>query len=155
MGQHKGYKQTEEHIKKRIANHIGAKRSIETCKNISKAKKGKRINQSVNQIRDWNGINNPRWHGGIRMERENYILIKSLNHPYANKEGYVREHRLIMEQYLRRFLTPKEVVHHLDHNPLNNAIENLWLFSSHKEHQKYERMIEKIIKEELKCLTTI
>jgi hypothetical protein len=37
----------------------------------------------------------------------------------------VFEHRYVMEQYLGRRLTPYEIVHHKDHNKLNNSIENL------------------------------
>lgn len=139
MGIYKGYKQSEEHVRKRIAAHIGAKRTLETCKNISLSKKGKPINQSLNQKRDWFGKNNPRWHGGIRMERENYKLVFFPEHPHASKAGYVREHRLVMEQYLKRYLKVTEVVHHIDHNPLNNKIENLWLFANQNEHVKFER----------------
>lgn len=36
-----------------------------------------------------------------------------------------REHRVIMEQHLKRRLEPWELVHHKDGNPNNNSIENL------------------------------
>ena len=36
-----------------------------------------------------------------------------------------REHRVIVEKSIGRKLEPWEVVHHIDGNPSNNAIENL------------------------------
>lgn len=57
-----------------------------------------------------------------------YILRLVTEHPYANKRGYVHEHRLVMEQKLGRFLIPREeLVHHIDGNRENNDIENLKL----------------------------
>ena len=37
----------------------------------------------------------------------------------------ILEHRHIMEQLVGRKLTPKELVHHIDGNKLNNAVSNL------------------------------
>jgi len=48
------------------------------------------------------------------------------------------EHRLIMAVHLGRCLSQTEVVHHLDHNPSNNAIENLKLFTSNGQHKRFE-----------------
>lgn len=45
------------------------------------------------------------------------------------RKGYVMEHRLVMEKHLGRFLTPEEVVHHVDEDGGNNAIENLRVMS--------------------------
>ena len=42
----------------------------------------------------------------------------------------VREHRFVMEKFLGRRLNSNEVVHHKDHNRLNNNIENLVLMAS-------------------------
>lgn len=39
-----------------------------------------------------------------------------------------------MEEHLGRKLLPTEIVHHKDHNKLNNDISNLELFSSHRDH---------------------
>lgn len=43
--------------------------------------------------------------------------------------GDIKEHRLVMEQSLGRKLLPTEIVHHINHNPLDNRIENLQVVS--------------------------
>ena len=60
-----------------------------------------------------------------------YALVP--DHPNATKNGYVLLHRVVMENYIGRLLTPDEVVHHKDHNKKNNDISNLELLTS-KEH---------------------
>lgn len=51
----------------------------------------------------------------------------------------VREHRLVMAEHLGRELKPKEVVHHIDEDGLNNALDNLHLFHCEKCHQHHHR----------------
>jgi len=50
-------------------------------------------------------------------------------HPNATKNGYVLEHRLVMENFLGRYLTRHELVHHIDKNKHNNVITNLRVMS--------------------------
>lgn len=78
------------------------------------------------------------WNGGRRREKPGYVLVKLPEHPYATKQGYVREHRLVVERKLGRYLHPSEVVHHRDGDPGNNDPDNLEVFSSHSEHMKHE-----------------
>lgn len=63
-----------------------------------------------------------------------YKRVKVAGHPYAEKSGHVLVHRLVMEEYLGRYLTPGEVVHHIDGDTTNNKIENLQLFSEREHH---------------------
>ena len=44
------------------------------------------------------------------------------------------EHRMLMERRLGRQLTRNEVVHHINHNKLDNRIENLELMDNHSLH---------------------
>lgn len=81
--------------------------------------------------------NNGSWKGG-RVLRGGYWSIKLPNHPMADKQGYIKEHRLIMEKHLGRYLTKEEVVHHINRNIKDNRIENLKLFKNQSEHKKYE-----------------
>jgi hypothetical protein len=60
-------------------------------------------------------------------ERCKYVIKRK------DKNSIISEHRLIMEQHLGRKLKSNEVVHHIDGNPQNNAIENLHLCTQ-KEH---------------------
>ena len=87
------------------------------------------------------GAKNNRWKGGIKNKASGYIYLKADNHPYANCDGYVAEHRLVMEKHLGRYLKPKEVVHHIDSNKKNNKINNLMLFINDNEHQKHHRSV--------------
>lgn len=74
------------------------------------------------------------WKGGRVTDKSGYVLIKLPDHAERNKSGYVREHRLVMEQVLGRPLKPEEVVHHRNGDPTDNRPENLELFESNACH---------------------
>ena len=78
------------------------------------------------------------WKGGQKVDKSGYILVKCPGHPYLTASGYIREHRLIMEMILGRYLLPQEVVHHKDTNHKNNDPDNLILYPSNGEHLKQE-----------------
>ena len=74
------------------------------------------------------------WKGGRKLRKDGYFEVMVKNHPRKDRNGYVLEHRLIMEKHLGRYLTSKEVVHHKDNNRQNNDIENLELLCGQSEH---------------------
>ena len=65
-----------------------------------------------------------------------YKMIYLPIHPHCDGKGYIREHILVMEKYLGRYLTEDEIVHHIDENKLNNDINNLKLMTKY-EHKCY------------------
>ena len=79
------------------------------------------------------------WKGGQFKTEEGYCLVHSPNHPLAIKMGYVRRSHLIMEKHLGRYLTSKEVVHHINSIKDDDRIENLQLFVNKSEHTKHHR----------------
>jgi hypothetical protein len=91
------------------------------------------------------GPRNPAWKGGVTLmdKHGTYGKIKYVRCPpellpMARKDGYVMEHRLVMARMVGRPLTRTEVVHHRDHNPRNNAPENLELWPDNRLHKLAE-----------------
>lgn len=84
------------------------------------------------------GSRNPAWKGGSYLDADGYVLLYAPAHPHATKAGRVREHRLVMEKSIGRYLLPTEIVHHIDGNRSNNNIENLELFARNSDHLKSE-----------------
>lgn len=125
--------------------------SKETIEKMSKAKKGQkgywqnkklskkhRENISKSRIgkfcreKTWN------WKGGRKKSR-GYIYILKPNHPFANPAGYVAEHRFIIEQFIKRYLTSKECGHHINGIKYDNRPKNLMAFKSNAIHHHFHK----------------
>lgn len=126
MSRPKGFHQTEETKRKISEGHmgirLGKKASLETKKKMSESHKGNK---------------NGHWRGGKVETGRGYLSIFSPEHPNKDRNQYVPEHRLLMEQKLGRYLNKKEIVHHINGNKKDNKIENLILFKNNIEHAKY------------------
>ena len=83
------------------------------------------------------GKNSLRWKDGRTINR-GYILIYKPNHPFACG-NYVREHRLIIEQQIGRYLKPRETCHHLNEIKNDNRPENLMAFISKSVHLRFHK----------------
>lgn len=98
----------------------------------------------------YQGINNPnafcRIPIGNKRRHCGYWWVYLPHHPFATKDGYIREHRLIAEQFLLTeefateingefYLSPEYEVHHKNHNKLDNSPDNLEILTK-SEHMK-------------------
>lgn len=73
-----------------------------------------------------------------RIKSGGYYWVYEPSHPdskTSNPIGYVIEQRIVMEKFLKRKLEKHEIVHHINHDKLDNRVCNL-LVTSHSEHAK-------------------
>lgn len=91
------------------------------------------------------GNKNGNWKGNTKVHSKGYIRIYKPDHPFVGIRNYVMEHRLIMEEYLGRYLIPKEKVHHINGTKNDNRIENLYLCKSREEHVKIHHQMRNLI----------
>ncbi|KKL74085.1 hypothetical protein LCGC14_2068400 [marine sediment metagenome] len=81
--------------------------------------------------------------GQHRRTSSGYTKVKvddnDFFYPMVDKEGYIREHRLVMARKLGRLLLPQEQVHHINGIKDDNRRENLELVSA-QEHSIYNQL---------------
>lgn len=63
--------------------------------------------------------------GHSKRSSDGYIIRYFPSHPFSARDGYIREHRYVMEQHLGRYLTSEEEVHHINGVRDDNRVENL------------------------------
>jgi len=104
------------------------KTTAEIAKTLSRSK------VYINKVaRDFGIVITDKYHKGLITTDSGYILVKAPEgHPGKDCKGYVREHRLVVEKNIGRYLTKAEVVHHADETRearSNNDLSNLELMS--------------------------
>lgn len=86
------------------------------------------------------GVRNASFAGGRRISLDGYAYVSApVDHPFApllpgKNIPHIREHRLVMERALGRYLRPEEVVDHADGLTLHNDPANLRLFADNATH---------------------
>jgi len=83
------------------------------------------------------GKNNSNWKNG-RFKHNGYIFILMPEHPFCNSQGYIREHRLVVEKQIGRHLLPEESCHHLDEKT-DNRPHMLMAFKNESTHQRFHK----------------
>lgn len=102
---------------------------------------------------------NASWRGGRHTTSYGYILVHCPEHPFANGDGNVFEHRLVAEKYLltpeasveingKKYLSPDYVVHHIDFDHKNNDVSNLVIMEK-GQHISYHNSLTKRERNEL------
>lgn len=114
-----------------ISDYDQTEKQIENSMKLGKSRKGVKLTEQTKEK-----ISKAKYKGGIgykKTRKDGYVAIHFPDHPDANKEGMVMEHRLIMECVIGRRLKEDEVVHHKNKNKSDNRLENLQLMTF-KEH---------------------
>jgi hypothetical protein len=78
------------------------------------------------------------WKTGIIIRKNGYRCIRV-------NGAYMYEHRYVVERQLGRKLLRSEIVHHIDHNRLNNDPSNLVVMDK-KEHDRQETLLRHSLK---------
>lgn len=130
-----------------IAWNKGKHHSKETIEKCRKANKGKHYSPKTEfkkgqkHSRNWKkamnklrGEGNPSWKGGEIITKRGYVYIYKPEHPFAIN-NHILKHRLIMENYIERYLKPSEIIHHINGNSLDNRVKNLKILTR-SEHAK-------------------
>lgn len=123
-------KDTDDRIKKysiTLANHPSLKkgRKVTWGLKIGNALRGRKMPWVKKNSPFKKGNQHILWKGGKRIH-QGYVLTYTPNHP-NNTRNYVKEHRLVMEKSLGRYLKNHEIVHHINRIKTDNRIENLML----------------------------
>ena len=80
------------------------------------------------------GEKNRNWKGGLWKTKLGYLMRSCPDHP--NKRNY--EHRLVIEGEIGRYLSPDEIVHHINGNKTDNHPQNLQVMSR-SEHSRLHK----------------
>lgn len=83
-------------------------------------------------------VGNSKPDGYRRLKRPSggHVMVKAAEHPSANRQGMVPEHRFVMEREIGRRLLSDERVHHINMVPGDNRPENLHLFKNNAAHHR-------------------
>lgn len=76
---------------------------------------------------------------GRKRTNKGYVVLCVKKHPNSDRNGYIFEHRVVMEMHLQRLLTADEIVHHKNEIKHDNRLENLQL-TTNKEHTTFHNL---------------
>lgn len=72
---------------------------------------------------------------GTRTKMKNgYIQL-------TTERGNVFEHRIVVENYIGRYLRPTEIIHHINLDKTDNRLENLFIFPNNATHTGFHSLL--------------
>lgn len=86
------------------------------------------------------GLHNPGRGCRQPIQSSGYTLLFYPRHPAADARGYVKQHRLVVEESLGRYLSGAERVHHINHDRSDNRLGNLKVVTG-REHARAHKAI--------------
>lgn len=118
-------------------SHINRYNNVFCSMDCKKIFDSKRMSGEGNHQYGLKGSLNASWKSDERISTYGYKLIRSPAHPFKNGDGFIFEHRLIVEANMlipentivingSKYLSPDWDVHHIDFNRLNNKPSNLF-----------------------------
>lgn len=111
-------------------------------KKMSAARKGIALPESAKRkLRKLIGPKNANWISGLTIGPGGYLMFSNSKANGAQRGRYL--HTIIAEWKLKRSLNEGEVVHHIDHNKLNNHPDNLQVMS-HADHARHHALESKL-----------
>jgi len=138
--QHPNYKNGW-YLKQHYCMDCGKKVSFHSTGRCSKCAAKYRVNNGLTPI-GGKGKNCPAYKNGCVKDKQGYIKIFLPEHPHADNRGYIKEHRLVMEKKLGRYLTKDEIVHHLNEVKWDNRVENLCLVTKHTHNHNFIKQLQ-------------
>lgn len=140
------------HYRGRIWSRLYIKAKCEVCKkDMLKPKHDFLVRKNHFCSNKCHGIGNSaeknsNWTGGRKYKASGHVLVYAPDNPY-NYKGFVPEHRLVVEKDIGRYLTKKELVHHINGIKDDNRIDNLVIVTKEQHNLLHGRGIDKLIKE--------
>lgn len=106
---------------------------------------------------DYLSKNHGKWNEKNRryIDAHGYVHLRMPGHRLASANGYVREHRYVMEEFLGRPLDESERIHHKNGNRSDNRIENLELWSAGKKKDPPGQRLVDLAKDAIEKLSAV
>lgn len=89
------------------------------------------------------GVKNGNYKGAKQTSR-GYVYRPAHEHPNCTRDGYVMEHRLVIEKAIDRYVSADEEIHHINYNKSDNRIENLVLLPTSASHTNLHKYLERL-----------
>ena len=131
-GVYKHKPQSEETKRKRSLALMGNRNALGYKFTDEQKARARITNVNKNKL----GEKSPSWKGGKYVDVNGYMRTK-----VGGLGRYKLDHHSIVEDFIKRPLKNKEIIHHINFDRMDNRIDNLYLFRTKAQHTKYHRFL--------------